>query len=311
MLIVLMLMSQTLVSIRFQGNQRALQNTCEACHGCSNIDVKACEVQDSMSDLYILLYHLALERPFCFAHFNDGEIIAITNNAGVTDRGMQNLSPELSREMKSAIKSDYAGMFFGLPCALEFPAARHTALSLVNDFVNTKIVPATVFINHNYKVAHTYVVKILQKRCVYMVVSERANLTLFKELTGVNPRKVYTVPTKNAFDVYVRMQKLWAAIPDGAVVVFCAGPLGRILSVEWFKHQPRATMLEVGSFFDMELHGKSFGANYYTDSSVRPCNHPHGNTSSTKLRQLQCIDECLGSATTVPCHRNRATHFAF
>lgn len=57
------------------------------------------------------------------------------------------------------------------------------------------------------------------------------------------------------------------------VAIICAGPVGRLLAVEWHQRQPRATVLELGSFFDPDLTERSFfarrgmrpGARYYAD----------------------------------------------
>ena len=60
----------------------------------------------------------------------------------------------------------------------------------------------------------------------------------------------------------------WRGVAAGDVVLLCAGPLGRILAVRWFARQPRATVLELGSFFDPELQpgGATLGPRYYTQT---------------------------------------------
>lgn len=276
---------QKLSSINVEPKSR----TCDVCSIVKSVGKNVCEVKDNMNDLKVILLSLALHDPFCFAHFNDGEILAITTQVGSTDRGMQDLSPELAHEMRLALQTDKVGMYFGLPSAHEFPNARKVALEMVTNSSKTQFVPATVLINQNFKVAHRAIVSLLRCRCVYMVTSDIANVTNFAVRTGIRLVHVVRIPAHNAFRDFEQLRDGWTDIPNGAVVLFCAGPLGRILAVQWYKHQPRATMLELGSFFDIELHGRSLGATYYTDSGNKPCNN---NDNNTHTCQLSCLDQC-------------------
>ena len=64
------------------------------------------------------------------------------------------------------------------------------------------------------------------------------------------------------------LRRRWRQVADGDVVLLCAGPLGRLLAVRWFAAQPRATYLELGSFWDPELQpgGATLGPRYYSQT---------------------------------------------
>ena len=77
-----------------------------------------------------------------------------------------------------------------------------------------------------------------------MVVSNIANMTSFEEHTGLRRLKSITrVPPTNAFPMgyATHINRTEHHLP-GDIVIICAGPLGRILGVEWFLQRPETTL---------------------------------------------------------------------
>ena len=225
----------------------------------------------TMQDLETLLIKLARREPFMYAHFNDGEIIAVDRTDGTTDRGMQRLSPALSKAMRAALRTDRNNMYFGVPCAQEWPEAHSRALHIMADSRSTQTTVANLFVNGNYVQARRLLPRLLlaRKSRVFMVVSANADMARFQTLTGLRPR-VLRVPPRDAFPAgFKQLRGAWESLHDGDVVLMCAGPLGRVLAVEWFARRPKTTILELGSFFDPELQpdGRTLGATYYDENS--------------------------------------------
>jgi len=227
-------------------------------------------------DVQLLFQRLIARIPFSYVHFNDGEILAMKRSTGRTDRGMQILSKELQHSMLKAFKRERPGLVFGLPCSLEFKdASEFAARTLQNHNSSVERTLATVFINSNYQDSKEVLVEYLKRnpdRNVHMVVSNIANMTSFEEHTGLRRLKSITrVPPTNAFPMgyATHINRTEHHLP-GDIVIICAGPLGRILGVEWFLQRPETTYLELGSFFDLELLGKSLGASYYSMDANRP-----------------------------------------
>ena len=223
----------------------------------------------SRCDLQILFKRLIVRVPFMYAHFNDGELLAMKNEEGHTDRGMQKMSSDLKKYMTQAFHREAPGLVFGYPCVQEFRNDNEFAnAELQNSTVERTI--ATLFINSNYMDARLLLLTYIRHnpdRGVHMVVSDNSDMTLFENRTGIHPTSV----TKNAFPTgYNDNINNTQHHKPGDIVIICAGPLGRILAVEWFLQHNETTYLELGSFFDYDLQGKSFGANYYDMDGSQP-----------------------------------------
>ena len=98
-----------------------------------------------MDDVRTMLALLALRKPFCFAHFNDGEVQAATRHSGTTDHGWQSLSQHLASTMTLALRASHPRLYIGLPCKLEFGGeARRRAASLLAGGSASQFTTATV-----------------------------------------------------------------------------------------------------------------------------------------------------------------------
>lgn len=220
--------------------------------------------------------------PFSFAHFNDGEVLALKRDEGKTDRGMQDLSPRLQQAMQHAFYQNKSGLVYGLPCREQFKSASEFAVESLKDYVNIDKTQATLFIDGNYQIAREVLLAYLLKnqqsitpRNVRLIVGDKADMGLFHNRTGltVDTINVIRVPSTNAFPQgYDDNIDKWQEFEPDDIVIICAGPLGRILAVEWFVLANRTTYIELGSFFDMDLYGTSFGANYYDGNKESICN---------------------------------------
>ena len=136
--------------------------------------------------------------------------------------------------------------------------------------------PTHIFINGNFATARALLPRILLARAahVHLVVSATADIDRFTNCTGLRPTRVERIAPMDAFPLdYERLKQGWQAVAGGDVVIFCAGPLGRLLAIAWHARQPAATYLELGSFFDPDLapperaffrrRGRNRGARYY------------------------------------------------
>jgi hypothetical protein len=257
-------------------------------------------------DLQLLFQRLLARIPFSYVHFNDGEIRAMKQSTGLTDRGMQTLSKELQQAMLQAFKGERPGLVFGLPCPTEFKdESEFAAWALHNSSVERT--QATLFINSNYQDSKELLVEYLKRnpdRNVHMVVSSVANITSFEERTGIRLKSITRVPSTNAFPTgYKRHFNRTEHHQPNDIVIICAGPLGRILGVEWFLQRPETTYLELGSYFDLELLGKSLGASYYSMDANRP-------NCGSKLRVQRDVLMALINATATDAQQLSNENFA-
>jgi len=259
-----------------------------------------------MQDVLRLLALLALGKPFCFVHFNDGEIESIKQVKGSIDHGWQALSPRLSTAMLAALKASHPQLFLGLPCAREFGGTcRRDAIKMLEHTRGrTQRTSAVIFINGNYELTRPLLPKLLSRRAsrgarVHLVVSQNASVDAFCASTSVPVASVVRVPSVNAFpSAYEAHRGGWTRYRTGDIVLLLCGPLGRLLAVEWFLQQPSATFLELGSFFDPELHsGKSLGLKwgaqaFYHGRKWRPECEQRGDVQANRTL-FRSIEPCL------------------
>jgi hypothetical protein len=263
------------------------------------------QIVNSPCDLQLLLRYLITRVPFSYAHFNDGEMSALQRDKGKTDRGMQALSPRLQQTMRHAFYQNRSGLVYGLPCRLQFKGAHEYAMTSLENHTNVKKTQATLFIDRNYQVARKVLLAYLRMnqsswnaRKIYLVVGDTADMELFYNRTSLDSGSinVIRVPSSNAFPQgYDENVNKHLEFKQNDIVMICAGPLGRILAVEWYVLANTTTILELGSFFDMDLYGKSFGASYYDgDRDFSSCNDPED-----KMWHIQ-KDRLLGIIAKVP-----------
>jgi len=228
------------------------------------------KITNTRCDVHVLFRRLVAREPFSYAHFNDGEILAMMRTDGTTGRGLQKLSSELQGAMSDAFHAEKPGLVFGLPDAREWKdASQYANEQLGNSIVERTL--ATVFINQNYQDSRFILLEYIKRnpdRKVHMVVSEKADMKLFESKTGIHPSTVLKVPANDGFPTgYYDNINSTSTHEPGDLVILCAGSLGRMLAVQWFLQRPQTTYLELGSFFDLDLFGRSFGANYYSQKS--------------------------------------------
>lgn len=201
-----------------------------------------------MSDVGILYELLMNETPFCFVKVNDGEMTVIEDENGLASRGAQQSSPELSRKMKEVLLHRQQNYFVGIPCSRCWSRARQLAEKLLNGR-KENIMLANAMINTNVTNTMNLLREILPGKKITIVHSSDSDPSALKVL-NIHFRNCISVPTRNGWDNYNKIKDLYQNLEKGEYVLFCCGPLGRVLAKEWFEKRPDVTCLELGSFFD-------------------------------------------------------------
>ena len=167
------------------------------------------------------------------------------------------------------------------------PAAPPTLNFTLSRLSPARVTVANVFVNANYWYAHSELARILamvaarRARPIHVVLA--ANLSDPAELPF--PVSPIFVNATNAFDVdYPRLSPKHSGgaafaqsrFLPGDVVLLAAGPLGRVLAVEWAWLLPLVTFVNVGSLYDQFLWARGGRAIHKT----RACMHKTDNQAS-------------------------------
>ena len=202
---------------------------------------------------------------FCFVRINDGETNAIISSESFASRGDEKSSPELSNKLLNILTDRWYhdNLFIGIPCINCY----HHCYSYVRnelikskplDFIQNNTIDANILINSNYDQTLEILMENLKDRNIIIISNETivSNLDRLSRL-GINVSKSYTVSSKMAFsNDYNNLKDL--EFEDNSFIITLCGPLGRVLSYEWFKKNQTLSCLDLGSFFDPLLRNKSY-----------------------------------------------------
>jgi hypothetical protein len=265
----------------------------------------------AMSDLNLLLS--ALEdgkEAFAYAHFNDGEIKALTCGSGdFTARRKQPCRPELNQAMKAALTRRAPNFYVGVVCPCAWNAEAYLTLMSILDVKDTwysnnpskcspgptkrifekdsllekRLTSGNLFVSSNFYYAKKELSRILfkaatlQNRGIHLITGSGHGMKKEVNITGL-PFPITSHHTTAHFDAfrhsYTRMRSkeffVNIGVKSGDIVMMMIGPLGRILASEWAHLYNNITILNMGSFWNAELYGKVDGAVAYIDLSL-PC----------------------------------------
>lgn len=229
-------------------------------------------------------------KPFCFVRINDGEASAIISNVAFASRGDEQSSPELSEKLSNILTDTWSSndLFIGLPCFNCynecFNYVRGEIIkSKTYEFIQHNTMDANILINCNYDITLEILMNNLKDRNVVVISNETiiGNINRLTDKLGIPVNQTYTVSAKMAFrNDYERLKDL--VFQDGTFIITLCGPLGRVLSYEWFKQNTTLSCLDLGSFFDPLLRNKGY---LYHTNNHRYCYncYPTANPRFTKI----------------------------
>ena len=208
---------------------------------------------------------LISKTPFAFSKMNDGEMNLINRNKVSVSRGAQDFNEELAGCLERALSHIQKSYYCGIPCSQCMPELHKKACTMTSCQV-----PANVFINDNFANSLKLFTEELPKRRVILVCNEEA---LVHNLpNNIKPYMVFRIPNQNSWSMYEQLKEGYKVCRADDVVMFCCGPLGRVLVHEWFSNMPTITCLELGSFFDPWLHKRCYSYHTNTLQKCSVCN---------------------------------------
>jgi len=198
-----------------------------------------------MDKWHILEKLLRENKPFSFIKINDGESNLILKNKVAVSRGFQDYNEEISNNLYNALTYNASNYYIGLPCTYCYGNMIESLKSYIN-INDSHFLLANIFINNNFFKSYKLFSEVFPNRKIIMVCNENADVTKL----NFKPYIIIRVPEKNSWNEYKNLKEGYKICKDGDVVLFCCGPLGRVLCYEWFKSKPSITCLELGSFYD-------------------------------------------------------------
>lgn len=242
-----------------------------------------------MDKVTILYDNLERGEPFCFIKLNDGEISALMNFNSSLSRGDELSSLKMSNKIKECLEYDNKNYFIGLPCSLCYNEYYNEAKKYISSkysFQNN-ILNANILINTNIDSTIDILMKTMKNKQIVIVTNETNAKNINKlEALNIVPYKIVCVSDKYAFNNdYERVKDECKNFNNNDIVICLCGPLGRILSYEWFKQNNTLTCLELGSLFDPLLRNKAYLYHTGTHKYCSEC-FPSNDADDCKLLSL-------------------------
>lgn len=203
---------------------------------------------------------------FSFAKFGDGEWEAILGNKlDNNEFYVDSNTPTISRNfLYESLIWDNPNYYIGLgcPCCIGQRAYNMRSLSKRNESHTTF---ANVFVNANYDLYKQYFIPEYSKRDVWLVAHENSKLNnLPFSIESFFPIK------RNAWVNNISLiTEISNLNPVDKTILFCAGPLGNILSYQLYNLNPNNTYLDIGSTLNPWLQSEGFKRDYYTQGQFK------------------------------------------
>jgi len=213
------------------------------------------------------IYNIENNINFAFAHFNDGEISLILGKANTISRGMQKASNLLKDKLLLALQYQSKNYYAGIPCSICFPEYHKYCININNNLCT----PACIF--HHTKLTHLdRFLLSLENKKIYWFVNNDMNLNnLKKKNYNIDISSIYIIPSKNAFDKYEEIRNK-CDFENNSIVILLCGPIGRILTHEFYQKNNNVTYLCLGSYFDSILTNKKYGYDdFYVHKNCPEC----------------------------------------
>lgn len=206
---------------------------------------------------------------------NDGEINALLSSRGTISRGGQMIDRELTNTLFTIFTFEAPNYYVGIPCSKCHPRQRQFVDMLIHHR-SAKYPLANIFINDNVMDTKELFERKIDSfyQQVWLVCSETADVLSFTHHI-LQPHNVIRISSTNAFNTdYHRLKDI--EIPNNTLVLFCCGPLGRVLASRWFIRNQTLACWELGSFFDPLLHKRSYMYHhgllpYCSECNSNPC----------------------------------------
>lgn len=197
--------------------------------------------------------------PFCFVRLNDGEVKAMRSTDALISRANDKSSELMLERFHNMVTDDFNHdkLYIGVPCNLCYNELYNYVVEKLNTKGYTKYFDANLLINVNYNKTLEVLSMYLQDKNIIVVCNEIAskNINRLKKL-NITVNDIIVISTKYAFEKDYNQIKDRIFSNNAFIITLC-GPLGRILSYEWFKQNSTLSCLDLGSFFDPILQNRS------------------------------------------------------
>jgi len=207
---------------------------------------------------------------FALSKFADGEF-SILINKGLTNCDGWTFKPEEHSFYRNKLIESYQytaeNYYIGIGCKCCMGSENHEWMKKNSRQKEDKLTWANIFVNSNYPIYEQTFLKEYSNKKIVMVINENAKLNKLP----FNVEKDFRIGSIGGWiSNYDIIEKIKKYIIENNIedytFLFCAGPLGDILSMELHKISNKNTYLDIGSTLDKYM-GLGYTRGYLRGSS--------------------------------------------
>lgn len=214
---------------------------------------------------------------FAFARFNDGEMRGIKSIGDVVARGDQYVYASLHNALVKSLQHEQKNYWKGFPCQTCYPELRQLYDSYVGKDYPYQTYAVTFCNNGHWKKFIEQFRSLIGIRDLAWVSGSDQDVDKLYSIIHVETfNRIYChikLPLKNAWSMYEQTLPLVTAFKPGSIVVLSCGPLGRVLTCEWFKIRQDCVFFDSGSLFDPYTRNVWHGCHTGKLKYCPECNH--------------------------------------
>lgn len=220
-------------------------------------------------EIEILFNRLKSGKKFAFSKYADGEW-AILNNKMIHARGEFLYNPQRDENFSKVLLESYQykdeGYYIGVSCPCCQGIETHKRMIELSGQDDEHVSYANMFVNSNYDYYVNNFVPFYKTQKVILVCNKNGKVINLP----FKPEQVYFID-QNAFttnyDLVDKMKEEHKDTKDH-LFLFCAGPLGNVLSYKLWENNKNNTYLDVGSTLNPWLQSEGHRRDYYTGKTL-------------------------------------------
>lgn len=206
---------------------------------------------------------LQKKQPFSFSKYADGEWAII--NGHTVNNGefnfIQNENSEFYRQkLIESFQFKHKDYYIGISCEC-CQGYEHFKMKEMSGQDDNHLTFANIFVNSNYKFYKENFIKEYKNHKVYLIANKNSKI----ENLPFQLEKFYPVENTAFIKNYNLIQEIHKENIKNSLFLFCAGPLGNILSHQLFKYNPHNIYLDIGSTLNPWLGSEGFKRDYYNE----------------------------------------------
>ena len=228
--------------------------------------------KDFRQDLVAIANRLVRRHPFALTRFGDGEMKILFNESVNVEFQYRASDPEVSffrDRLAESLRHHDPDYLVGIACPCCVGVDQFERLRSLACLPEDHLTWANIFVNSNYSYFRENLLPVFGQYPVFLVCNQQASL----DRLPFKPMHCWRVQNNAWIDNYGLIESIARETQDvnGALFLFCAGPMANLLAHQLFQANPCNTYLNIGSTLDPLFFGDAGFTRGYLSGGATIC----------------------------------------